>query len=78
MKPFEVYKSKFSTWLCTILVTFTVGFANFFTIIEPAVDGNLTDTIWMIGGPLFFAIVAIVMYDRYEKKYVKKGKKTAV
>ncbi|HBC97969.1 MAG TPA: glutamate/gamma-aminobutyrate family transporter YjeM, partial [Clostridium sp.] len=78
VKPFEVYKSKFSTWLCTILVTFTVGFANFFTIIEPAVDGNLTDTIWMIGGPLFFAIVAVAMYRRYEKKYIGKDEKTAV
>ncbi|MEY8000128.1 glutamate/gamma-aminobutyrate family transporter YjeM [Clostridium sp. Mt-5] len=71
VKPFEIYKSKSLTWICTILVTFTVGFANFFTIIEPATVGNLGDTIWMIAGPLFFTLVALAMYSRYEKKCSK-------
>ncbi|MCI1945204.1 glutamate/gamma-aminobutyrate family transporter YjeM [Clostridium luticellarii] len=66
-KPFEIYKSKASTWIATIVVTFTVGFANFFTIIQPAVDGDLQDTIWMIVGPLFFAAVALLMYARYDR-----------
>lgn len=67
-KPFEVYKSYTGALVASSIVTFTVGFANFFTIIEPAINGNISDTIWMIAGPLFFSIVAIVMYGRYENK----------
>ena len=67
-KPFEVYKSYGSALFATVLVTFTVGFANFFTIIEPATRGDMSSTIWMIAGPLFFTIVAWLMYSRYESK----------
>lgn len=72
VKPFQVYKNRAITWACTILVTFTVGFANFFTIIQPATQGNWTDTIWMMGGPLFFSIVAFLMYERYDRHVLKK------
>jgi amino acid transporter len=67
-KPFEVYKSHTSALIASIVVTFTVGFANFFTIIEPAMHGQMSDTIWMVAGPIFFTIVAVVMYSRYENK----------
>jgi amino acid transporter len=73
-KPFVVFKSYKSSLIWTILVTFTVAFANVFTIIEPATSGDLSSTIWMIVGPLFFSIVALAMYSRYEKK--TKGQKT--
>jgi amino acid transporter len=67
-KPFVVYKSYSSALLATVIVTFTVGFANFFTIIEPATRGDVSSTIWMIAGPLFFTIVAWLMYSRYESR----------
>ena len=67
-KPFEIFKSKGSALLWTVIVTFTVGFANFFTIIQPAMEGDLSSTLWSIGGPLFFAIVALLMYWNYERK----------
>ncbi|KLU64193.1 inner membrane transporter YjeM [Desulfosporosinus acididurans] len=67
-KPFVVFKSYKSALLVTIIVTFTVGFANFFTIIQPATQGDLQSTIWMISGPVFFTVVAFWMYHRYEKK----------
>ncbi|GAA0731996.1 glutamate/gamma-aminobutyrate family transporter YjeM [Clostridium oceanicum] len=73
-KPFEVYKTKKSTLIATIVVTFTIAFANFFTIIEPATKGNISDTLFSIIGPVFFIIVAILMYNSYEKKYIIKGK----
>lgn len=71
-KPFEVYKSYKWTCIITVIVTFTIGFANFFTIIEPAVRGDLKDTIWMIVGPVFFSIVALLIYGAYEKKNKKE------
>lgn len=67
-KPFEVFKSYRISLIAAIVVTFTVGFANFFTIIEPATHGDLSSTIWMIAGPAFFTVVALAMYQRYEKK----------
>lgn len=72
-KPFEVFKSNTTALIATIIVTFTVGFANFFTIIEPATNGDWSSTLWMIGGPVFFTIVSILMYWRYEQK-VKNDK----
>jgi amino acid transporter len=67
-KPFEVFKTYNSGLIWGILVTLTVGFANFFSIIEPALGGTLSVTIWQIVGPIFFGIVAVLMFNRYEKK----------
>lgn len=67
-KPFEVFKTKTSGIIAAVVVTFTVGFANFFTIIEPASNGDIASTVWSIAGPVFFTIVALLMYRRYEKK----------
>lgn len=71
IKPFEIYKSYRSSLIWTIIVTFTVGFANFFTIIQPAIQGDLSSTLWSIAGPLCFSIVALVMYRSYEIKTKK-------
>jgi len=71
-KSFEVFKTYRSALVWGIIVTFTVGFANFFTIIQPAIDGDLSSTIWSIAGPLFFALFALLMYNRYEKKLMSK------
>lgn len=71
-KPFEMFKSARTGTIAAILVIFSVGFANFFTIIEPALHGNLANTIWSVAGPLVFAIVAVVMYNSYEKKMGSK------
>ncbi len=67
-KPFEIFKNNRSALIGTVVVTFTVGFANFFTIIQPAMEGDLSSTIWSLAGPLFFSIVALVMYWNYERK----------
>jgi hypothetical protein len=52
---------------------FTVGFANFFSILKPALDGDLKTTIWSVAGPIFFATVAWIMYSRYENKMANKS-----
>lgn len=74
-KPFAIFKTDSSALIATIIVTATVAFANFFTIIQPAINGDTNSTIWMIVGPLFFSIVALLMYRRYEnRKEAAKGK----
>ena len=67
-KPFEVFKSMRAAWIATVVVTLTVGFANLFTIIQPAISGDWKSTIWMIVGPVFFSAVALLMYRRYDRR----------
>lgn len=68
-KPFEVYKSKKATIIWTIIVITTIAFANFFTIIKPAiVSGDYLATIFQIAGPIVFSSIALILYGRYEKK----------
>ncbi len=73
VKPFEVYKSYNNALIWGVIVTFTVGFANFFSIIEPAMNGDIKTTIWQIAGPVIFGLVAVLMFNRYEK--IKKNEK---
>lgn len=67
-RPFEIYKGNFSYKIATFVVTGTVCFANFFTIIEPITKGKYSDSIWMIVGPIFFTIIALVILKIYSKK----------
>lgn len=67
-KPFEIYKSYNLSLIVSIIVIAVVGIANFFTIIEPATNGKWVDTIWMIAGPVIFSVIAIIIYNNYEKK----------
>lgn len=69
-KPFEIYKSQTMANIAVTVVTFVVGFANVFTIVQPAMQGDVAGTIYSILGPVVFGIVAVVMYNRYEKKYI--------
>ena len=71
-KPFVVFKTKGVTIFLTVVVTAIVGFANFFSIIEPAIGGAIAKTVWSIAGPIFFSAVALILFARYEKN-LKKG-----
>lgn len=67
-KPFVVFKNKSLAMIIAVIVTASVGFANIFTIIEPALKGNYMSTIAMIAGPIIFTIVALVIYGRGENR----------
>lgn len=70
-KPFEIYKSQAAALIATIIVTCIIGLANVFSIIEPAVNGNWSDTLFAGGGPVLFALIAYALYWRYENNYLK-------
>lgn len=72
-KPFEIFKSNGVTILFTVVVTLIVGFANIFSIIEPAMNGDIAKTVWSIAGPVVFSVFALVLFSRYEKLQ-KSGK----
>jgi amino acid transporter len=67
-KPFVVFKTQGIANFWTWVVVLTVGLANLFCIIQPALEGDIQTTIWSVAGPIIFSVVAWVMYDRYEKK----------
>lgn len=69
-KPYSLFKKESAIMIFTVLVTFTVGFANVFSIIEPAIHGDVATTIWSILGPVFFTIVALVLHRKYEKNKI--------
>ncbi|MEG2338965.1 MAG: glutamate/gamma-aminobutyrate family transporter YjeM, partial [Clostridium sp.] len=71
--PFKVYKSQGISTIVAIVVTAVIGFANIFTIVEPLLSSPMRvgDTIAMVGGPLTFSIVAVLLFNNYEKKYLK-------
>ena len=71
-KPFEIYKSHNIALIATIVVTFFIGIANLFSIIEPAIHNKLSDTLFAGGGPILFAVIAYLLYWRYENNYLKK------
>lgn len=67
-KEYEVYRTYNIALLASIIICIMVGFANIFTIIEPAISGNVFDTIMMIAGPISFSVIALILYNRYQKK----------
>ena len=67
-KNFMVYKSYGVALVASIIVSFVIGFANIFSIIEPAIRGRIIDTVFMIAGPVIFSFVAFILYYLYEKK----------
>ncbi|WP_235822180.1 glutamate/gamma-aminobutyrate family transporter YjeM [Gottfriedia luciferensis] len=75
-KPFQIFKSKTSAFFASILVILVVGFANFFTIIQPAIEGDYSSTIWMIAGPIFFSLLALLILSR-SRKNSQADKKSA-
>lgn len=48
--------------ICFVVVTFT----NIFSIIEPALEGNIQNSIWVGGGPILFGLVATLLYKRFK------------
>ena len=67
-KAYMFYKTYGSAVFVSIMICLMVGFANIFTIIEPAISGKISDTIIMIAGPISFSIIALILFSLYEKK----------
>ncbi len=72
-RPFVIFKSKGSVLFATIIVVITITFANVFTIIQPVLENkDYFSTILQIAGPVIFTVIALLLYGRYERNYLKK------
>ncbi len=59
--------------IATVVVVLVVTFANVFTIIQPVVEaGDWDSTLWMIGGPVFFSLLAMAIYQNYCSRMANK------
>jgi amino acid transporter len=68
-RPFVMFKTKASTWLATTVVVLVVTFANIFTVIQPVIDaGDWSSALWMVGGPIFFSLLAMAIYENYHRR----------
>lgn len=66
-KPITIFKSYRSSLIWTIIVVFSVGFANFSTVIMPTISGDVFSSVVMVSGPICFSVIAISLYQRYRK-----------
>ncbi|MDO4670483.1 MAG: glutamate/gamma-aminobutyrate family transporter YjeM [Aerococcus sp.] len=72
-KPFERFKSMGMVKIAVLVVCLVVGFANIFTVIQPAMtNGDYMTTIMSIAGPLVFTAIALFLYQRGSKKLAAK------
>ena len=67
-RPYEFFKTKASVQAVTIVVDLVLVFGIAFTIVQPMLEGSYMDAFWMVIGPIVFAIMAIALYHRYQKK----------
>ena len=68
-RPFVIFKTRAATLLATSVVVLVVTFANVFTIIQPVIEaGDWNSALWMIGGPIFFSLLAMAIYQNYSRR----------
>ena len=68
-RPFVIFKTRLSTLLATTVVVLVVSFANLFTVIQSVIEaGDWSSALWMIGGPIFFSLLAMSIYERYSRR----------
>ncbi|MCH1960084.1 MULTISPECIES: glutamate/gamma-aminobutyrate family transporter YjeM [Romboutsia] len=72
-KAFVAYKKQGAATAAAWIIGIMVGFANLFSIVQPAIDGKFFDTIMMILGPTLFGLIAFLLYSRYEKNHLSKN-----
>lgn len=72
-KAYVVYKTHSIALISAVVVGLLVGFANIFAVVQPAIDGQIFDSIMMILGPTIFGLIAFSLYSNYEKKHIKNN-----
>lgn len=72
-RPFIIFKNRTSTFLATGIVVLIVTFANIFTVVQPVIEaGDWSRAMWMLGGPIFFSLLAMAIYENYRCRMAKQ------
>ena len=67
-KDIEFFKNKKLVTIIFYVTFITVLFGNVFAIITPFVEGDINSGIWTVIGPILFSLIAIVIYNKAEKR----------
>lgn len=70
-RPFVFYKSQTVTCIITILVEALTIISIILTIISPFQTGDLFGGIWTVAGPIFFGVLAWVLFTLGENRHGK-------
>lgn len=70
-RPFVFYKSQTVTWIITLLVEALTIISIILTIISPFQTGDLFGGIWTVAGPIFFGVLAWVLFTLGENRHGK-------
>jgi len=70
-RPFVFFKSQTTTVIVTLIVELLIITSIVMTIIPLFMSGDYFNAIWTIIGPIFFAVLAWLLYTRAERKYGK-------
>jgi len=72
-RPFIIFKNRTSTFLATGIVVLIVTFANIFTVVQPVIEAaDWSRAMWMLGGPIFFSLLATAIYENYRCRMAKQ------
>lgn len=67
-KPYVFFKNKKAMWTVSIVVFIVLALAVIFTLVQPIIEHAYMDAFWTIIGPVVFGVIALLMFDRYERK----------
>lgn len=70
-RPFVFYKSQALVWTLTIIVEILVITSIALTVITPFLTKDYFDGFWTAFGPVFFGLLAWIMFEIAEKRYGK-------
>lgn len=67
-RPYQFFKTPAAVKAVTVVVDLVLVFGIAFTVIQPILEGQYMDAFWMVIGPIVFAILAMALYQRYQRK----------
>lgn len=67
-KPYVFFKNKTMMWIVTAISFIVLALSVLFTCVEPILEHQWTDAFWTVSGPVFFTLIAVILYRRYERK----------
>ncbi len=70
-KSYEFYSVK-SGLFWGFIAAAILAFANIFAIIQPALSGDIKNSLWLAAGPVIFGFIGWVLYKRYQRKILDK------
>ena len=70
-RPYVFYKKQTTANWVSCIAFLVVALAILFTFIQPVLERQYFDAFWTVAGPIFFTLVAFVLYWRYEHREQK-------